>query len=963
MNPTTGGIDIVNGTSGNDTIVGTVDTTTTTNSSLSAGDNITGGAGADLLAVTVIGNGTTQAVSGVTMAGVETLRVINNGSDSTKTTDFSAAGWTGLTDVVVAGSLSTGNTKVSELTSIVNATMSNGKGNLEVAYAADTVVGTADVQKLTLNGQTAGTFTANGIETIAVTATGAASKDVTLASDKLKTVTVAGAADVGLVTSARTVDASTATGKVAVDVSDATADATNKASVKTGTGADTITVSQANFNANFSVDGGEGNDTLVVNSTATTSTPSVTFGTVTSVETLQLKVSGAQATGGTPVNRTLTADASKVASANAYVLENAQTHAHTAYIDENATFTLNNVGAAATVTVLAASGNINITNTTATTSKQNEGTTAVTVNLKDATGTADAVTVNLGAAAKDATVRVDAVSAQNVETINYVVQGTGTVSVANGDAAGNKTINVSGGTAGKTTTINGLDVATTINAATFAGNLNLGLGAAKHTVTGGTGDDTFTVSYANLTADDKLDGGAGTDRVALGKVGQTSSTASPVDFTSAAEALKFGGLKNVELVEISTDSNVKLSDGLLSSFSSGEIKFVAPTVADGAGASAPSVTTVDASGVLNPATKVTFDGSGSKDTDESYVYTLGNAIDSFVGGAAVDTVNVTSVAFLGASDSIDGGTGKATLVFKDATAQTNTFGATQLAGLKNIKAIDIDISTSTNAANYSFTLTDAVLANNWDATNKFTITGADGTNNVSKLTVDASGVSQQYGLVLTGGLAADTIKGGAGDDVITGGAGIDAITLSAGGSDVVVNFSGAFANRDVVTGFTAGTVGTVAGADVLRLEADLTTESETAAGAANLVELAVSGLTITSNKVVLTGTGAPFNSTNTVSVLEFKGLTSAANLDLANNGVELLKGLGEAGAGITGLTVNADAKFYIVAYDNGNAYVYHADADSTGTSDTDVAATEIQLVATLVGVEEGALVAPNFNFV
>jgi len=227
------------------------------------------------------------------------------------------------------------------------------------------------------------------------TATGTASKDVTLVSDKLKTVTVAGAADVGLVTSAKTVDASTATGKVAVDVSGATADATNKASVKTGTGADTITVSQANFNANFSVDGGEGNDTLVVNSTAT-GTPSVTFGTVTSVETLQLKVSGAQATGGTPVNRTLTADASKVASANAFVLENAQTHAHTAYTNENATFTLNNVGAAATVTVLAASGNITDTDTAINLPKQNEGTTAVTINLKDATGTADAVTVEPG---------------------------------------------------------------------------------------------------------------------------------------------------------------------------------------------------------------------------------------------------------------------------------------------------------------------------------------------------------------------------------------------------------------------------------------------------------------------------------------------------------------------------------------------------------------------------------------
>jgi len=948
----------VNGTTGNDTIVGTVDTKTTTNSSLNAGDNITGGAGTDLLSVTVVGDGTgSTAVSGITMAGVETLRVINNANNggAAVTTNFTAAGWAGLTDVNVAGSLSTGNTKVSDLTTIVNATMSNGKGNLEVAYAADTVVGTADVQKLTLNGQTAGTFTANGIETIAVTATGTASKDVTLVSDKLKTVTVAGAADVGLVTSAKTVDASTATGKVAVDVSGATADATNKASVKTGTGADTITVSQANFNANFSVDGGEGNDTLVVNSTAT-GTPSVTFGTVTSVETLQLKVSGAQATGGTPVNRTLTADASKVASANAFVLENAQTHAHTAYTNENATFTLNNVGAAATVTVLAASGNITDTDTAINLPKQNEGTTAVTINLKDATGTADAVTVNLGAAAKDATVRVDAVSAQNVETINYVVQGTGTVSVANGDAAGNKTINVSGGTAGKTTTINGLDVATTINAATLAGNLNLGLGAAKHTVTGGTGDDTFTVSYANLTADDKLDGGAGTDRVALGVVGSTSGS-TLVDFTSAAEALKFGGLKNVELVEITTNSNVKLSDGLLSSFSSGEIKFVAPTVADDGTNNTDTTTTVDASGVLNPATKVSFDGSADKDTDSLYAYTLGNAIDSFVGGAAADTVNVTSVAFLGASDSIDGGTGKATLVFKDATAQTNTFGATQLAGLKNIKAIDIDIGTSTNAANYSFTLTDAVLANNWDATNKFTITGADGTNNVSKLTVDASGVSQQYGLVLTGGLAADTIKGGAGDDVITGGAGKDSIDLTAGGSDIVVlptSTALIAANADTITGFQAATTGAV-GVDKIRFTNADTTLNESTGGAVVLEELTPTLLTTGGAYDLATALNA---NTNAVSVVELKGLSSAANLDLADNGVELFKGLGVAGQAATGLTTdNASDKFFIVAYDNGNAYVYHATAASSS-----VAVDKVVLVGTVTGVAEGALTVDNFAF-
>lgn len=268
----------MSGTAGNDTVVGIVDTTTAANTSFSSGDQINGGTGTDVVQVTVVGTGAggTTTPAGIVMQNVETLKVINAITDGTKTVTFDASTMPGLSGIEVASSI-TGDTALSNQAALLAATMANGKGDLTINYTSAATNGTADTQNLTLNAQTGGTFTANGVETIAVTASGAASKSVTLASNVGTKVTVAGTADVGFTTAIKTVDATNLTGKLNVT-------ATNTAAQLTGgKGADTFNVSS--LTKDVKVVGGDGTDTLVV---ANTTFASDAFTNVSGVEVLSL---------------------------------------------------------------------------------------------------------------------------------------------------------------------------------------------------------------------------------------------------------------------------------------------------------------------------------------------------------------------------------------------------------------------------------------------------------------------------------------------------------------------------------------------------------------------------------------------------------------------------------------------------------------------------------------------------
>lgn len=183
----------------------------------------------------------------------------------------------------------------------------------------------------------------------------------------------------------------------------------------------------------------------------------------------------------------------------------------------------------------------------------------------------------------------------------------------------------------------------------------------------------------------------------------------------------------------------------------------------------------------------------------------------------------------------------------------------------------------------------------------------------------------------------NTLTGGSGDDDLEGGAGQDTIILTAGGTDNVVLDVTAAADRDTITGFTAGI-----GGDTIDLD-DNGTDDVAAAD----VE------TFTGAQASVTLDTADEN----VHVFNFEASNNSADLSAATDGSELLKAVATEGTSLSALTVVADATGHIVAYDGGNAYLYYF---AEGDTDVGLEADEIVLIGTFEDVEVGALTHANF---
>jgi hypothetical protein len=234
-----------------------------------------------------------------------------------------------------------------------------------------------------------------------------------------------------------------------------------------------------------------------------------------------------------------------------------------------------------------------------------------------------------------------------------------------------------------------------------------------------------------------------------------------------------------------------------------------------------------------------------------------------------------------------------------------------------------------------------------------TLKGSDAADTIDASKLTPAGTET---ITIEGGKGNDTIKGSAGDDTITGGGGNDTINLSAGGADTIVLSAVASNGKDTITGFTAGT-GT--GADLAILNKNDTTagtSNATAAWATHNVTLVngtaynLSGSDIGSESDAQTFAGSD--------VIELVGGNeAAANLDAAADGTELLKYLGSTSAATQLTVATAGDQAFLVAYDNGKAYLYHAGSGM----DTAIGASEITLVGVFDGVAAGAFDAANFK--
>ena len=467
------------------------DTYTASGTTLTAGDVLAGGAGNDTLQVTTTAAATVG--TGVISTGVETIT-------ATATVGALTLDATGFSDVTtVTNNGSTADVTVNGLKAIPAVNVVGTSTATIVAFgAAATTAGAADSLTLNVNGAAVtgpASVTINGIETINVvssgsaTGTSATANVLTVASDALTTLAVTGATAAKL--SANLVGATaTTTGTVTSDDGahdvNITADAADKLSVSMGAGNDTVRI--ANIAATHTIAGGDGTDTLNTSAAITTTTGA----NITGFETVAIS-------GGVSVALPLTTN-----TVATLTIADAQ---------------------GGTLTGLAAGGTVNLTT----------GGNATVSNTTWTTGTADALTVNVGAATSSAAMAsATLVTATGIETatINNLALSNNANARSVGVSSANLKSLVVTGNAPTTITGGGVALAsidasgvsgavsftaTALN--TLPAGFSLTTGAAADALTGFTGADTLNGGDGNDTLTggvgaDSLTGGAGADTFA-----------------------------------------------------------------------------------------------------------------------------------------------------------------------------------------------------------------------------------------------------------------------------------------------------------------------------------------------------------------------------------------------------------------------------------------------------------------
>jgi len=261
-------------------------------------------------------------------------------------------------------------------------------------------------------------------------------------------------------------------------------------------------------------------------------------------------------------------------------------------------------------------------------------------------------------------------------------------------------------------------------------------------------------------------------------------------------------------------------------------------------------------------------------------------------------------------------------------------------GLSALTRLEVSGAGTVNVTTDALVLNVNTVVDASAATGAFTFNASGSSGNGIAITGSATKAN-----TLTGTALADAITGGAGNDKITAGNGIDTINISQGGDDIIV-IDGIIAatNRDVFTGFTAGTY--VVGGGVDRLEVNDAQATFVFGAASGTLQEITSAPT----------SGVTFNTAaNNILELAFEltGNSGANDLDSHLDGAGLLAALGQTVA--VSATTNAG---YIVAYQDGKAYLFHA--VEGGDPDANLAAVDISLVGVFNGVAVGGFTASNF---
>lgn len=411
---------------------------------------------------------------------------------------------------------------------------------------------------------------------------------------------------------------------------------------------------------------------------------------------------------------------------------------------------------------------------------QSNGAFAQTITYTEAAvaGTADAVSLTLNAAQNTVNVNSATANAAGVETINVVATGADSnVTLASNDTsvskltiAGDKALTLNVGTNVSTT-------ATTIDASNLTGKLTLtGLGAADHTITGGSGDD-FVNFGANFTAADKFDGKGGNDTLAANGAQLAAITTTNANIT------------NVETLALADDVGATATTinaalfGTINNF----------RVADQQNADVAAVTVNGLAAATTGSNNIRFDGTFGA-AGGTYTFNIAKATDP-------GTVNAVTLDLRG------GATTASSIVTQG--VETVTVDTTNATGLQTFNLTDASLTNLVVKGVQGVTLSGAALGGNVSSVDASGLTGAGLSITLNGTAATGANVTgSSLGDVVTGSNLRDIVNLGAGNDTFKSSGGLDTVTLGAG-SDIVSIQSKATAvgaaNVISITDFVAGT--------------------------------------------------------------------------------------------------------------------------------------------------------------
>ncbi len=291
---------------------------------------------------------------------------------------------------------------------------------------------------------------------------------------------------------------------------------------------------------------------------------------------------------------------------------------------------------------------------------------------------------------------------------------------------------------------------------------------------GGEGNDVFLFG-STMDGLDLVDGGAGTDQIAL----------------QGGVAFTFGsGVVGIEFLGLLSGSDTRFGDlgGNLYSYdlTTREVNV------------APGIQLVVDGAKLLVGENLTFNGAA--ESDGSFFIYGGRGVDTLTGGAKNDVFLFGSDNHFGASDVVDGGSaGTDQLALRG--SYTLTFGAGQLIGIESLGLLSaFDTRFGALGSNYSYNLTthDANVAGGV----QMTVDGAklgEGETLVFDGAAETDGSFRIFGGIngdtLTGGQNGDILQGHGGADLLSGGDGADSFRYalvsdsSTGAVDHILDFT------------------------------------------------------------------------------------------------------------------------------------------------------------------------------